>query len=38
MKIGESVKGYFARVMESANDIRTCGESMEAVKIVEKIL
>lgn len=38
MKIGESVKGYFARVMEIANDMRTCGESMEDVKIVEKIL
>lgn len=38
MKNGEGVTSYFARVMETANDMRTCGESMDDVKIVEKIL
>jgi len=38
MKNGESVISYFARVMETTNDMRNCGESMDDVKIVEKIL
>ena len=38
MKTGEGVADYFARVMETANDMRNCGEIMEDVKIVEKIL
>ncbi|XP_048231264.1 uncharacterized protein LOC125370294 [Ricinus communis] len=38
MKIGESVTDYFARVMVVANDMRSCGENMPDVKIVEKII
>lgn len=38
MKTGERVAAYFARVMETANDMRNCGEIMDDVKIVEKIL
>lgn len=38
MKIGEKVSDYFARVMEVTNDMRNCGEILEDVKIVEKIL
>ena len=38
MKAGEEVVSYFARVMETANDMRNCGETMDDVKIVEKIL
>lgn len=38
MKNGEAVTAYFARVMETANDMRICGEVMDDVKIVEKIL
>lgn len=38
MKAGEGVSEYFLRVMETAHDMRNCGESMEDVKIVEKIL
>ncbi|XP_013626466.1 PREDICTED: uncharacterized protein LOC106332545 [Brassica oleracea var. oleracea] len=38
IKIGEKVSGYFARVMETTNDMRNCGEIIEDVKIVEKIL
>lgn len=38
MKSGEGVSAYFARVMETANDMRNCGESLDDVKIVEKIL
>ena len=38
MKIGESVTDYFGRVMVVANDMRNCGDDMEDVKIVEKIL
>ncbi|XP_074378049.1 uncharacterized protein LOC141719571 [Apium graveolens] len=38
MKAGEGVTGYFARVMETVNDMRNCGETMNDVKIVEKIL
>ncbi|XP_010466913.1 PREDICTED: uncharacterized protein LOC104747043 [Camelina sativa] len=38
MKIGESVGDYFARVMVVANDMRNCGDDMQDVKIVEKVL
>lgn len=38
MKTGERVGGYFARVLETVNDMRNCGEIIEEVKIVEKIL
>ena len=38
MRIGESVTDYFGRVMVVANDMRNCGDDMEDVKIVEKIL
>ncbi|CAA7052587.1 unnamed protein product [Microthlaspi erraticum] len=38
MKMGETVTDYFGRVMATANDMRNYGESMEDVKIVEKIL
>ncbi|KAI3708939.1 hypothetical protein L2E82_38547 [Cichorium intybus] len=38
MKMGESVTDYFGRVMVIANDMRNCGEHMDDVKIVEKIL
>ncbi|XP_024976241.1 uncharacterized protein LOC112514141 [Cynara cardunculus var. scolymus] len=38
MKNGESVTDYFGRVMVIANEMRNCGEHMEDVKIVEKIL
>ena len=38
MKLGEGVSEYFARVMSTANDMRNCGEDMNDVKIVEKIL
>ena len=38
MKIRESVTDYFGRVMVVANDMRNCGDDMEDVKIVEKIL
>ncbi|KAI3748357.1 hypothetical protein L6452_11377 [Arctium lappa] len=38
MKMGESVTDYFGRVMVITNDMRNCGEDMDDVKIVEKIL
>ena len=38
MKIGESVKEYFSRVMLVANDMSNFGENMTNEKIVEKIL
>lgn len=38
MKAGERISGYFARVMETTNDMRNCGENLDDVKIVEKIL
>ncbi|CAA7024668.1 unnamed protein product [Microthlaspi erraticum] len=38
MKNGESVTDYFARVMVVANDMKNCGDDMQDVKIVEKIL
>ncbi|XP_024966042.1 uncharacterized protein LOC112506260 [Cynara cardunculus var. scolymus] len=38
MKMGESVTEYFGRVMVTTNDMRNCGEDMNDVKIVEKIL
>ena len=38
MKLAEGVTDYFARVMTIANKMRTYGEEMEDVKIVEKIL
>ncbi|XP_050897906.1 uncharacterized protein LOC127104795 [Lathyrus oleraceus] len=38
MKLGEGVSEYFPRVMSTANDMRNCGEDMNDVKIVEKIL
>ncbi|CAA7019223.1 unnamed protein product [Microthlaspi erraticum] len=38
MKSGEGVASYFARVMEITNDMRNCGEAIDDVKIVEKIL
>lgn len=38
MKSGESITDYFTRVMIVANDMRNCGDDMQDVKIVEKIL
>src|SRR5690606_18389794 len=38
MRYGEGIVSYFGRVMEIVNDMRNCGEAMEDVKIVEKIL
>lgn len=38
MKNGESIDAYFTRVMVVANDMRNCGDEMQDVKIVEKIL
>lgn len=38
MKTGEKVEAYFGRVMEVANDMRNCGESLNDDAIVEKIL
>ncbi|XP_061993802.1 uncharacterized protein LOC133711715 [Rosa rugosa] len=38
MKIGESVSDYFSRVMSVANRMRTHGEQMQDVTVVEKIL
>ncbi|CAM8942104.1 unnamed protein product [Rhodiola kirilowii] len=38
MKTCESITDYFGRVMTIANDMRNCGEKMEDVKIVEKVL
>lgn len=38
MKIGESVNDYFGRVMETNNDMSNCGENMNDVKNVEKIV
>ena len=38
MRIGEGVTEYFSRVMTVANKMRTYGEDMQDVKVVEKIL
>ncbi|XP_024976326.1 uncharacterized protein LOC112514226 [Cynara cardunculus var. scolymus] len=38
MKVGESISDYFGRVMNVSNDTRNCGEDLEDVKIVEKLL
>lgn len=38
MKDGESVNDYFGRVMVVANAMRNYGETMDNVKVVEKIL
>ncbi|KAG7544127.1 GAG-pre-integrase domain [Arabidopsis thaliana x Arabidopsis arenosa] len=38
MKNGETISDYFSRVMVVANDMRNCGDDMQDVKIVEKIL
>ena len=38
MKSGEGVTEYFSRVMIVANKMRTYGEDMQDVKVVEKIL
>ena len=38
MKIGETITDYFARVMTIANKMRSNGEQMRDVTIVEKIL
>lgn len=38
MKVGENVTDYFTRVMSVANKMRTYGEQMKDVTIVEKIL
>lgn len=38
MKAGETVSSYFGRVMETTNDMKNCGEVIDDVKIVEKIL
>ncbi|XP_050895229.1 uncharacterized protein LOC127101831 [Lathyrus oleraceus] len=38
MKDGESVNDYFGRVIVVANAMRNCGETMDVVKVVEKIL
>lgn len=37
MKAGEGVAEYFARVMNTTNDMRNCRENVDDVKIVEKI-
>ncbi|XP_024989284.1 uncharacterized protein LOC112523842 [Cynara cardunculus var. scolymus] len=38
MKNGESVGDYFTRVMIIVNEMRSCGKSLNDIKIVEKIL
>ncbi|XP_076959533.1 uncharacterized protein LOC143635640 [Bidens hawaiensis] len=38
MKTRESVNDYLGRVMVTANEMRTCGDDMTDVKIVEKVL
>ena len=38
MKIGETITGYFSRVMEVTNDMRNLGEDMPDSKVVEKFL
>lgn len=38
MKVGETITDYFARVMTIANKMRSNGEQMRDVIIVEKIL
>lgn len=38
MKVGETITDYFARVMGVANKMRSNGEHMKDVTIVEKIL
>ena len=38
MKTGEGVSEYFSRVLSVANKMRTYGEHMQDVKVVEKIL
>ncbi|XP_024969208.1 uncharacterized protein LOC112508729 [Cynara cardunculus var. scolymus] len=38
MKGGESVINYFGRVLVIANDMQNCGEDMDDVKVMEKIL
>ena len=38
MKLGESVTGYFTRVLLTTNNMRNFGEDVSEVKIVEKIL
>ncbi|XP_015582859.2 uncharacterized protein LOC107262301 [Ricinus communis] len=38
MKEGETINDYFGRVMIVSNSMRNCGELVEEVKIVEKIL
>ena len=36
MKIGKTITGYFARVMAIANKMRSNGEQMKEVTIMEK--
>ncbi|CAM8923315.1 unnamed protein product [Rhodiola kirilowii] len=38
MKQGEPITDYFNRVMIIANEMRSCGEKLKDVKIVEKVL
>lgn len=38
MKVGEGVSEYFSRVLSVANKMRTHGEQMQDVPVVEKIL
>jgi len=38
MKLGETITGYFSRVMEVTNDMRNLSEDMPDSKVVEKIL
>lgn len=38
MKVGETITEYFARVMAIANKMRSNGEDMKEVTIVEKVL
>ena len=38
MKIGETVNAYLGSVMTISNEMRTAGEDMTDVKIVEKVL
>ncbi|XP_058077296.1 uncharacterized protein LOC131225726 [Magnolia sinica] len=38
MKAGEGVSEYFSRVLSVANKMRTYGEQMQEVTVVEKIL
>lgn len=38
MKVGEFVSMYFSRIMTVVDSMRNCGEQMQDVKVVEKVL